>query len=366
MSQLLDSKPEHLMELADNLGSDLKSASMGQATDLAYLKHPLAQGAHSRPDGWFWVLSVGGTNMTLTQARFHKDKLELAPVTKHKLPTPLTGAVLARLLDDLLPPETQLVGLNFAYPLSPLTNHFGRLDGRMTQSTKEVDLSDLIGQVVGEWLSQQMKRPSLKMAVANDTICLLLSALESYPAHKRTQLISLVLGTGCNIALFESDTLAINLESGNFGRFRPTPSAVFIDQNSHHSGTQLFEKEVSGAYLADHFNFYADKQGLKTQIEDGAQLLPLTRQPDSAEGKLACQLVERSAAFIAAALKGVWLSRDKQPLSGIVEGGVYWGFPNYQHHVGTWLRRLGVPDGQVCLTRQLDSSLVGAAHLTTV
>jgi len=157
--------------------------------------------------------------------------------------------------------------LNFAFPLKPVLRN-NLLDGKLLKGTKEHRLYDLIGKTVGKELENYVlknQKRKIKVAVANDMVFLLLSGIKK--SINPLLLVGGVIGSGTNFGFFIDKKTAINLESGNFDKFPQTETGKIIDQNSENPGSQLFEKEVAGAYLFKHYNLLNSKKPIKSTKE---------------------------------------------------------------------------------------------------
>lgn len=172
----------------------------------------------------------------------------------------------------------------------------------------------------------------------------------------------MVLGTGNNIGMTVNSNEFVNLESGNFNRFQQTPSGKHIDENSLANGKQWLEKEIAGAYLAKHFNYYSDLAGLGINFSEAIQVNQLA-ETNELGSDLARAIVYRSAALVAATLKGIWLFKKKMPLVCSVEGSIYWKGYNFAASVDHVLERLELPQESISFVKVPQSNLLGAAEL---
>ena len=150
-------------------------------------------------------------------------------------------------IEKALRPDITYLALNFAYPMSPVSRD-GYLDGNLIMGTKEHSFEGLVGKNIGEtiekYIFDTLKR-KIHVAIANDTVCLLLSGLTQY---RWNGLVGGIVGTGLNFAIFLDEATIVNLEAANFDKFEQSPEGKLIDQASARPNSALFEKETSGGY----------------------------------------------------------------------------------------------------------------------
>jgi len=359
---------DKLQTIRDNFLNELTLAQQGKPTSLAFIKNPLSQQSLVNDKEIFQTLVVGGAvfknalvKKTNNQINFIKQKNSPLPIfdTKNDF-----LAFFVRQID----PQVKIVGLNFAYHLQPLLRN-GLLDGKFITPTKESRFSGLINKLVGQELEnyvlEKIKR-RVRVAVANDTICLLLS---TPPSLTRCLLAAGVVGAGTNFAFYLDQKTIVNLESGNFDKFTQTESGKIVDKNSANPGQQLFEKEVSGSYLYQHYNLLIDCS------ERIASTLELTRLAKNGN-QLAQKLLERSASLIACQIAAISLFKNFKParpaggfkisnLKFVMEGSLFWQGWHYKQMVEKYLKKLGVSEKAIKFIKIENSSIVGASRLVT-
>lgn len=299
--------------------------------------------------------------MVYTSANYNQG-VNLGRIDQEKLPTLDTADQLIAVIKKFHQPKYKQICLNFAYPLSPEI-YKGNLDGRLLSGTKEHKFSGLVGYLVGEWLAESLAEPDLQVVVANDVVCLALAGLHNHSAQVNESLLSMVYGTGNNIGMFLDQDTVVNLETGNFNHFDSTPSGLEIDQNSAEPGRQKFEKEVAGAYLEKHFDFYSRKQGLGIALNNPGEFFEILRDKQNPGYSLAKQITWRCSALLAALLRGLWLYKDRQNLLCNVEGSMYWKTPEMALSLDQWLIKLTVPEGKIRFNQVENSHLIGAGLL---
>jgi hexokinase len=255
--------------------------------------------------------------------------------------------------------DVRQLALNFAYPLEPVFEN-GVLDGRLVSGSKENDFNGMINEKVGQLITddlQEFRGQSLKVSCANDTVCLLLSGLTSY---KEQELFGGIVGTGVNFAFFTGDRTLVNLESANFDKFSISEAAKHIDRDSIRSGQALFEKEVAGAYLYQHYNFIIEQKNLAFPRLTRTADLGEVAKKDDVSGEIARNVLDHSASLVACQIAGI-AEFKKRDIVGIMEGSLFWKGHNYKTLVETYLGLL--TEYSVTFTRIDDDSILGAAYL---
>jgi hexokinase len=193
---------------------------------------------------------------------------------------------------------------------------------------------------------------------ANDTVCLAYSDPQADAF--------LIIGTGYNVAFIDGDEI-INTESGGFTTASlVTKTGLAVDQNSDNTGSYLFEKEVSGGNLYQHYNLLAEELGIDLKLSNTGELSEVGQTSGSMDGLLAQIVFERSASLVAAQLAGLYLFKERpQHIRTVAEGSVFSKGWRYREMVAKYLDELDVPAGTFEFIEVPDSSLVGAARLMT-
>jgi len=284
-----------LKQIRDSFIDELSRSNQGKKTSLSFLKNPLPQKPLIKEGEMFQVIIIGGS---LIKSALIKDNKTISFI-EDKIPQLSTKEIFLSFVEKYLDKKVNYIVINFAFPLQPLLKD-NLLDGKLSSVTKEHKLAGLINRFIGveleKYIYQKQKR-KIKATVANDTICLLLSGLSK--THWQN-IIAGVVGTGTNFAFFLDRNTAINLESGNFNKFPQTATGKIIDKNSLNPGKQLFEKEVSGAYLYQHYNHLA------LPLNSTSELNQLAEKGDF----LAQRLFERSASLIACQIAGIYAYQE--------------------------------------------------------
>lgn len=264
------------------------------------------------------------------------------------------------------------LGYCFSYPARNTDDG----DAVLLRWTKGLEVKDVVGHKVGAILMDSLKTLGWKfqrLAVLNDTVASLLGGvhLNSNSRFGRNY-IGLILGTGTNMAgvfspvqltkipnsKFESHSMIVNLESGNMDPGVLNDYDEIVDRNSSNPGAQLLEKAVSGYYLP--FIFDAVSPGM-LRPEDGSAELVKLRKLGGAHGKLAGDLLRRSAQLAAAGLAAVASFYPKGDTAVLAEGSLLWGDPLYADTLRETLLEIA-PDRNIELVHQRENiNLLGAA-----
>jgi hexokinase len=346
-----------------NFLSELKSGMRGKKTSLPFILHSLSSTPLINDREVFQVMVMGGSVFKKARAVKNKKGVVLSRAEKEQLPIMRTKKDFISFVERHIDLGVTVVGLNFAYPLGPVFED-GKLDGALLSGTKEHSFGGVVGERVGKMLEEHFMRKykrKISFAVANDTVCLLLSGLEKASWEN---LACGIVGTGVNFAFFIRQNDLVNLESANFNRFPLSDEAKEIDLQSAHQGRALFEKETSGAYLYQHFNSIVTKQKLGyKQLSSTYELKMLALRDKSLASTLARGLIKKSAALVATQIGGITLLKNHD-MTFVMDGSFFWEEDIYRNYVEDYLRIL-IPNRRVVFASVDDSPLVGAAKLVS-
>lgn len=339
-----------------NFTKELEDASSGEKTSLSFSKNPLPTQPLVEKGEQFQIIVLGGTNFQTARARQTSRGIEITAQHSGRSPLFQSFDALVDFFIQHLDPLVKTVALNFAFPLAP-TLRDNRLDAQLIQATKGYSFAGIEERLLGSELEKAVwgeNHQQIKISLANDLTCL---ALAEVKITNRLNLAALIVGTGYNCGFFLDEETFINTEAGNFDHFPQTDTGRRVDQASYDPGAYLFQKELSGAYLYQHFNLLTGQK-----IEASTQLTEIAKgQGDAA--KLAADLFQRSASLVACQLAGIYHFLKRDQLTFIAEGGVFWQVPHYQEWVSDYLSQLQLPAGSVVFEEVKNSSLIGAAHL---
>jgi hexokinase len=347
-------------QIKQSFYQELLLARDGKPSSISFIKHHLSK----KPvvtNGHIQGIVIGGTNYLIaTEILSANETKKITRKSSGKLPELSNRKILADFFKKHLAPQAQAIGINFGFPLNPVVGSFGELDGILRYGTKEHTFTGL-HESIGE-LVKSLTQNKIKVSVANDTVCLSLSG-------NGTENGAIVAGTGFNMCLVlqnEKDRKLINMESGNFNNFTPSPILQKIDAESEVPGGQLFEKAISGKYLALYFNEKVKERNLSIPLISTSQELSELSHGNHAgvAGDLARAIITRSAYLVGAAIAGVYEFYERpQTFTLIGEGSLLWEGWQYLENINKQLIKLGIPQGTVKIIHVKDSSINGAFSL---
>jgi len=350
-----------LQQVKDNFVSVLKQAASGQQTTLPFIRYHFRQASLVQPGDTFQSLVIGGSICQTATMKKVGDQFQIPEHSQELQPSFRSKTDLMKYIATHIHPEVEVIALNFAYPLTPVLRD-SLLDGILQSGTKENIFDGLVGTQVGEAIESYMKQihgRTIRVAVANDVICLLLSGLTS---HAWDTIAAGIVGTGMNFAIFLDKNTMVDLESANFNHFPQSETGKEIDRLSVSPGIALYEKEVSGAYLYQHFNILAKKRGILFQtIDSSEQLGALVHHNTKEVAELAQEVLDHSASLVAVQIAGI-LAFCKRDLHFIMQGSLYGKGHGYQDRVARLVNELE-PDYHASYEQVLHSDLIGAAKL---
>ncbi|MEM1312453.1 MAG: hypothetical protein AAGF07_03240 [Patescibacteria group bacterium] len=341
---------DQLNQFKRYFSSQLSDTASGNLKDFSYLKTQLKKQSEllTGNKAKFQVMTIGGTNFLTAVADYKDKKVAYHDERRLILPRLSSKEVLQNFVLQNLSTEIEVLAINFGYPIKSILRQ-GRLDAELLRGTKDHLFEGLVGRNVGEELEQYISHRlgrSIKIVLANDIVCMLASQNSN-----NQNLCACIVGTGYNLGFIDKNNSYINLESGNFKQFTQSNTGKVVDKNSTNPSTQLFEKEVAGAYLYRHYNFIAKDLGWSV-LDSTAELESLSRQPSPPQSDLANQIFQHSAALVAVQIAGLYEFKNKQELAFVIEGGVYWKVKDYPTYLQKYLNLLGVDLNQITFLKQ--------------
>jgi hexokinase len=352
-------------QIKQNFLEELKRASQGKASSLSFIKHHLP----TKPlvtHGIVQGIVIGGTNYILSTEEIMPDGTKKILERKTGvLPIFDTKETFISFLSEHLDQRALGIGVNFGFKLKTTYGDDGTLDGTiLAKGTKEhtfTGLTEPVGTLVKNTFEKKYHKKII-VSVANDTVCLLLSGDSNEQG-------SLIAGTGFNIGILQKNTnqtYIINFEAGGFDKFIQSPILQKIDAKSKNPGKKLFEKTVSGKYLAQYFNEKIKELNIaKAPLVTSQELSELSHENHhNIAGDLARAIITRSAYLVAAALAGVYEFSGKPHTFAVIgEGSLLWDGWHYNENLKKQLAELGAKS--VVLKHVKDSSINGAIGLLT-
>jgi len=352
-----------LQTITKNFTKELGDAKAGRKTSLPFIVHQLASHPIVAPGETFQVLKIGGSILQKSLLVRPNGEIIIKTFEEEHLPVLTTKDVFLSVIDKNISTRASVVAINFAYPMKPVFED-GRLDGILFNGTKEHAFNGLMGQRVGKTIELYVKSKygrDIRVAMANDTICLALAGLTR---HTAKNLSGGIVGTGMNFAVFLDETHLVNLESACFDKFPQTEEGKQIDMQSIEKGNALFEKEVSGGYLYHHFNILLNKRQIKhPAIESTHAMDKLAHGNISGVSDLARDLFDHSASLIACQIAGI-TNFKKCDMTFVMEGSLFWVGWRYKQKVEEYVKILA-PKYKVTFEEIKDCGIYGAAKLVT-
>jgi hexokinase len=352
-----------LTQIRDNFLSEMQLATKGGKTSLPFIKHQLSETSMAKEGDTFQVLIIGGTVFQKALFKVTDGTAEFTDRGQGNIPAFQNKETFMQFVEEQLYPETHIVAVNFAYALNPIFRE-GRLDGELVWGSKEHLFNGLIGLNIGQEIEKHFKNKfsrDLQVAVANDTICLLLSGLREY---NWDTIASGIVGTGMNFAMFMDHKTAINLESAEFDKFETAESVKVIDANSATPGSALLEKEAAGAYIYMKYNIEAKEKGIETEELKATEELDRVIQNEAHPGNaLATAILDRAAALVAIQISSIMEYHQKSMIFSMT-GSLFWKGYNFRELVDKYVHQLS-PSYVAEFVRTENAELYGAAKLVT-
>jgi hexokinase len=352
-------------QIKENFLQELTLASQDKPSSISFFKHPLSK----KPlisSGIVQGIVIGGTNYIVATVEMKKDgNRKMLKKQTGVLPLIKDDQTFYVFLEKHLDARAQAVGINFGFPMEPTSGTFGELDGTLLYANKEHPMFGLIGKTIGKEAKRIFKTKysrDIPFSVANDTICLALSGEGSEQG-------AFIAGTGFNVGLVlqqKNQKFLVNLEAGEFNKFEPTDALKQIDAESESPGVHVFEKIISGKYLALYFNKEIQKKHPEIpSITTSQELSELSHTNHTdVSGDLARAIITRSAYLVAAAIAGAYEFCGKpKDFTLIGEGSLLWNGWKYHENIQKQLSKLGVPQDAVKIKHIKDSSINGAIGL---
>lgn len=346
---------KELQKITANFVKELKFSAKGEKTSLPFVIHEFSPNPLAADGEKFQVLKVGGSiGQNALVVKKGKEILVKA-IEEERLPLFSTGKAFLSFVKSHLRKQVGFLAINFAHELKPVFEN-NRLDGILARASKEHAFVGLVGKQLGltieKFIYEKFHR-EITVAVANDTICLTLSGLTKAAADN---VAGGIVGTGLNFAFFLNERQLVNLEAACFDKFTQSQEGKIIDRQSLQPGEALFEKEVSGAYLFQHYN-------LKTQGKLTAthELDKVARGEKPGDKQIARELFKQAAQLTACQIAGI-VNFKKRPMVFVMEGSLFWVGYNFRKTVTETVKLL-VSEWTVSFKAIQDCGIVGAAKL---
>lgn len=348
-----------LRKITHNFTQELILAGKGTKTSFPFISHTLPKSSLVRDGDTFQVLVIGGSIVKSALVKKTKKSLEIISHSSASLPVLSHKDVFLEVIEAYLHRDITFLAINFAQPIEPLFEN-NKLDGKLLFGTKEHAFTSLLGEAIGKTVEEHIAKKhgrKLMVSVANDTICLLLSGL----TKKRKNIACGIVGTGLNFSFFTNATTAINLEAGEFNKFKMSDSGKHVDRNSLQPKWHVFEKEISGGYLYQHFNYHVAKHALPYRQITSSTLLSELAKQKTKEGLLARKILQKSAQLIACALAAI-TTFQKTDTVFVMQGSLFWEGHNYKKTVEKFFKKL-LPERTIVFLAIDHADILGGAKL---
>lgn len=352
---------EYFKRIHRNFVDELDLAHQKQKTSLPFILNTIPSSPLVRNGEIFQVIGIGGSIYHSAMLRKGKNNLHILNHVSGNLSLFITKDDLFSFLDKHIAPTISHLAINFAFAIEPIFES-GKLDGVFISASKGHQFLGLLQKKVGCELEKYIfkkRKQHIKVSVANDTICLILSGLTKTTWDN---LAAGIVGTGLNFAIFSDRQTIVNLEAGAFNRFKQTHTGKVVDRISNNRGEKLFEKEVSGAYLYQHVNHEIIERHISSPLlKVTAELSTLAALSGHELSYIAQEYLAQSARFVATQIAGI-ASFKKQPLTFIMQGSLFWKGYKYKEVVEETLAYL-IPGYNISFLYVENSDLLGAAKL---
>ncbi len=214
------------------------------------------------------VLDAGGTNFRVAALTFTENMgTVIEGFVTHRMPG--TDGEISKndfydaIVEHIRPllPMSKKIGFCFSYPSLMFPNK----DGRVLNFSKEVELPEVVGTVLGDSIREALERAGqdsdVDVVILNDTVAALLGGMNQSTGRTYDAWLGFILGTGTNTAYTEDISrigklgadrghgrMIINMESGTYPIKDRSSVDVAIDKTTNAPGSYLFEKMISGRY----------------------------------------------------------------------------------------------------------------------
>lgn len=364
------------------------------------------------------VVDAGGTHFRSAMVRFTPRGPRMEHLVSSDMPgvkVPLDKEAFFQEIVSKIEPYVEKfqprdMGFCFSYPVEITPDR----DGRLIAFTKELQVRDAEGVLLGQELARRLSRP-IQITVLNDATAALLGAVAVGHEENRLHSMGLILGTGMNSSYVEANgnigkdpTLrvmkgwtAVNLESGGYDKISRGTADLRLDQKTANPGSQRLEKMISGVYLGPLFHeilLLAEEEGylpegcLKGIMKnpslttrelahfaqgspDGDNPLRALEKGLSSEQSeflhaLAKGLLRRAAKLAVINILGIAFKirkgrLDLRTIPLVLEGSTFYGSTHIQHYVDAYLNQIHMRTGIHIQRIQMEHGvLIGAASAT--
>lgn len=248
------------------------------------------------------VLDAGGSNFRVSVVHLNEKHEPVIEKFQNYTMPGTTGEIsseefFSRMAECVLPviDDSDTIAFCFSYAAQPLANK----DARVVSLAKELRVTDLVGQNLGERLNKALAKVSTagakKIIVLNDSVSTLLGG-KAASTRSFDSYIGFILGTGTNTCYCEQNknitkisgsdegSMLINTESGSYSVFPISEVDKEFDSKLKDPGKYLFEKTIAGKYQGDLSLAYLKKAAEEGLFSSGtAERILNTQTVSSAE-----------------------------------------------------------------------------------
>lgn len=349
-----------LQEITNNFTDELTRSAKGEKTSLPFIKNTIPASPLVKDGETFQVMIIGGTNFFKALLTKAQGNLKILTEEHDNLPIFPDKKTFFSYLEKQLDPTVSVLAITFGFAIEP-TSVNGKLEAIFLISAKESTFTDLIGKNICVEFEKYMKEKNqkeLRVSIANDTICLLLSGLTQ---NKDRNLAAGIVGTGTNFAMFLNNTTLINLESGMFAKFPHTEFFDEINQSTNNPTDHFYEKEIAGGYLYMHFNMWLKKENKDfPPLISTQQLSQLAIERQDEFGEYAKMLLQRSGQLVACIIAGI-LKFKQTNMTFVMQGSVFWEGYQYKEVIEKTVKELSEFSANFIKVNHAD--ILGAAKL---
>lgn len=354
---------EELKKIADNLQKKIEEGMDKDGMEISCIPTHIIPGKDIK-DGKVLALDWGGTNFRAAIVEFKNGKAKIIETLPKDKKYPLSAKEtigfdqnklhekMAGWISELkcLDKDVTRIGYCFSYPAASRLNG----DAILLRWTKNIDIPDMIEKTVGEPLLNYLNNYKdinttfTDIKVINDTVACLFAGLNEtgYDSY-----MGLIVGTGTNMACLirldkigklknkGTESIPVNLESGNFCPPYLTVIDGLVDAMSNNKGHQRFEKAISGGYLGEIFKTVFTHEKIRYDFDGGALAQMINNPEDHSKKQVAVArwIYDRSAKLVAASLAGlvqVLTAQDPsvRKICLAADGSVFWGKDKHNKH----------------------------------
>lgn len=273
------------------------------------------------------------------------------------------------------------------------------IDGVVAPFSKEVDAPEVVGTKVGRCTLDAIAKldsTPRNIVILNDTVATLLGGQANNIDKTYSTYLGYIYGTGLNICYIEDtanieklaekpdyDKMIINIEAGNFNKFRLGDFDKLVVNNTANPDGQLFEKMTSGKYLAELIYFamkaYKEEGHFRGKVnieqfslKDVSDFLNgeeehiynfFDTDSDRTDAKELCRELIDRAARMSAIFNGAVASYkgqpDGAPVAIVAEGTTFHKLTGYRANFEKYLN-------EILLPRKIKYEIVGGEELNLV